>query len=104
ATKHAVNAYSECLRQEIANRNVRVSVPEPSSVDTELFANFGQYKPKFTATHLKPDDIAETIGYIVTRPPHPAISDLLVRPTAQGASRWHHRRPTAMHETLLRIY
>jgi len=87
ATKHAVNAYSECLRQEIANRNVRVSVLEPASVDTEFFAAFGQHKPNFTAPQLKPGDIAETIGYMVTRPSHLAISDLLVRPTTQGASR-----------------
>jgi NADP-dependent 3-hydroxy acid dehydrogenase YdfG len=84
ATKHAVNAYSESLRQEVAGRRVRVMVVEPASVATELFsaetrrgliAQDGDYE------RLTPEDVAETIGYIVTRPRHVAVSELLVRPT-----------------------
>src|SRR6266700_4476654 len=37
ATKHAMNAYTESVRLEVAGRRVRVSLVEPASVDTELF-------------------------------------------------------------------
>jgi NADP-dependent 3-hydroxy acid dehydrogenase YdfG len=86
ATKHAMNAYSESLRQEVAGRRVRVSVLEPAAVTTELFspevkrghqARYGTYE------RLSPEDVADTIGFIVTRPRHVAVSELLIRPTEQ---------------------
>jgi NADP-dependent 3-hydroxy acid dehydrogenase YdfG len=86
ATKYAMNAYSESLRQEVAGRRVRVSLLEPASVATELFP------PEVRRQHVQeqgayerliPEDVADTIGYMVTRPRHVAISELLVRPTQQ---------------------
>lgn len=83
ATKHAVNAYSECLRMEVAGRNVRVSVMEPAAVETEFFPPgvVERRKPQWGGVPLCPEDVADTIGYAVTRPAHVAISELLVRPT-----------------------
>ncbi|HEX3785858.1 MAG TPA: SDR family NAD(P)-dependent oxidoreductase [Pseudonocardiaceae bacterium] len=83
ATKHAVNAYSECLRQEVAGRRVRVSVLEPAVVDTELFPPdvWNRHRAERKTAPLRPEDVAEVIGYAVTRPAHLALSDLLVRPT-----------------------
>jgi NADP-dependent 3-hydroxy acid dehydrogenase YdfG len=86
ATKHAMNAYSESLRQEVAGRRVRVSTVEPAAVATELFPpeirrrrreEHGSYE------RLRSEDVADAIGYIVTRPRHVAVSELLVRPTEQ---------------------
>jgi NADP-dependent 3-hydroxy acid dehydrogenase YdfG len=84
ATKHAVNAYSECLRKEVASRNVRVSVVEPAAVATELFPpdTWREHRAADPngALPLQPEDVAEAIGYAVSRPGHVALSDLLVRP------------------------
>ena len=89
ATKHAVVAFGEALRQEVTERHVRVSIVEPGAVDTELAghnrpqvlqgirARFGQIE------RLAAVDIADAIGYVVTRPRHIAINELLIRPTEQ---------------------
>ncbi|MEV4330482.1 SDR family NAD(P)-dependent oxidoreductase [Streptomyces sp. NPDC049597] len=89
ATKFGVGAFSEALRQELARRHVRVSVVEPGSVDTELRT----HNPDVIQQHivaalgdierLQSQDIADTVGYIVTRPRHVAVAELLVRPTEQ---------------------
>ncbi|HEV7192019.1 MAG TPA: SDR family NAD(P)-dependent oxidoreductase [Jatrophihabitantaceae bacterium] len=89
ATKHGVGAFAESLRQEVTERHVRVSLVEPGAVDTELASHnrpeiqesmrgrFGRIE------RLQADDIADAITYIVTRPRHAAINELLIRPTEQ---------------------
>lgn len=89
-TKFGVGAFSEALRQELARQHVRVSVIEPGSVDTELRT----HNPDVIQQHivaalgdierLQSQDIADTVGYIVTRPRHVAVAELLVRPTEQA--------------------
>jgi len=89
ATKHAVGAFSESLRQEVTGRHVRVSLIEPGAVDTELAGHNrpeireGMAKRFGDMKRLEAHDIADAIGYIVTRPRHVAINELLVRPTEQ---------------------
>ncbi|MFE6174591.1 SDR family NAD(P)-dependent oxidoreductase [Streptomyces sp. NPDC056464] len=90
ATKFGVGAFSEALRQELTRQHVRVSVIEPGSVDTELRT----HNPDVIQQHivaalgdiarLQSQDIADTVGYIVTRPRHVAVAELLVRPTEQA--------------------
>jgi NADP-dependent 3-hydroxy acid dehydrogenase YdfG len=89
ATKHAVGAFSESLRQEVTGKHVRVSLIEPGAVATELVSH---NRPEIQETlaerfgsieRLEAQDIADAIGYIVTRPRHVAINELLVRPTEQ---------------------
>jgi NADP-dependent 3-hydroxy acid dehydrogenase YdfG len=89
ATKHAVNGFSEALRQEVTGRHVRVSTVEPGAVSTELS---GHNKPEILAgmrqrmadvERLQAEDIAEAISFVVTRPRHVAINEILVRPTEQ---------------------
>jgi NADP-dependent 3-hydroxy acid dehydrogenase YdfG len=89
ATKHAVGAFSEALRQEVARRHVRVSLVEPGAVETELA---GHNRPEIqeqlaqrfaNMERLRAEDIADAIGYIVTRPRRVALNELLVRPTEQ---------------------
>jgi NADP-dependent 3-hydroxy acid dehydrogenase YdfG len=89
ATKHAVIAFSESLRQEVASRRVRVSVLEPGAVSTELFkdrpaAVQREHAPEAGRfERLRPEDVADTIAYVVTRPRHVALSEVLMRPTEQ---------------------
>ncbi|GAA3244567.1 SDR family NAD(P)-dependent oxidoreductase [Dactylosporangium siamense] len=91
ATKHAVGAFSESLRQEVTGRYVRISLVEPGAVSTELADH---NRPEILETirqrfadveRLEADDVADTIAYIVTRPRHVAVNELLVRPTQQQA-------------------
>lgn len=89
ATKHGVTGFSEALRQEVTGRHVRVSVIEPGAVDTELRTHNRpeiqeQMRARFESIdRLQADDIAEAIGFVVTRPRHVAINELLIRPTEQ---------------------
>ncbi|MDK9499673.1 SDR family NAD(P)-dependent oxidoreductase [Streptomyces katrae] len=89
ATKFGVGAFSEALRQELTGRHVRVSVVEPGSVDTELRThNPDAVQEQLNAylgdiERLQGQDIADTVSYIVTRPRHVSIAELLVRPTGQ---------------------
>lgn len=90
ATKHAVAAFSEGLRQEFSVRsNIRVTSIEPGVVDTELndsitdesLKGFVEGAKKMEA--LRADDIAEAILYAVQAPPHANVNEILLRPTAQ---------------------
>jgi NADP-dependent 3-hydroxy acid dehydrogenase YdfG len=86
ATKHALNVYAETLRQETARQRVRVSLVEPAAVSTELFQADPGRPPvagRGGFRRLGPADVADVIGYMVTRPAHVAVSELLVRPTEQ---------------------
>ena len=88
-TKHGVGAFSEALRQEVAGRHVRVSLVEPGAVATELrFHNRPEIQEnmakRFGAIEiLRSQDIADAIAYIVTRPWHMSVNEILIRPTEQ---------------------
>jgi NADP-dependent 3-hydroxy acid dehydrogenase YdfG len=88
-TKHGVGAFSESLRQEVTQRHVRVSLVEPGAVATELGSHNrpeiqeGMRQRFGGMEFLQAQDIADAIAYIVTRPRHVAINELLVRPTEQ---------------------
>ena len=89
ATKFGVGAFSESLRQEVTERHLRVSLVEPGAVSTELSSHnrpevLEAIKSRFgEVERLEAADIAETISFIVTRPRHMAINEVLVRPTEQ---------------------
>jgi NADP-dependent 3-hydroxy acid dehydrogenase YdfG len=89
ATKHGVGAFSESLRQEVTRRHVRVSLVEPGAVATELISHNRPESQEAIGQRLagverlEAGDIADAIAYIVTRPRHVAINELLVRPTEQ---------------------
>jgi NADP-dependent 3-hydroxy acid dehydrogenase YdfG len=90
ASKWAVNAFSESLRQEVTERGVRVSLVEPGAVATELtdhitdpLAKKDAEKMYSSMRALQADDIARIIVNVVTQPPHVAINEVLVRPTDQ---------------------
>ena len=89
ATKHGVGAFSESLRQEVTRRHVRVSLVEPGAVSTELAGHnrpeiLEQMGKRFAGVErMVAEDIADAIGYIVTRPRRVAINEVLIRPTEQ---------------------
>jgi len=88
-TKFGVGAFSESLRQEVTGRHVRVSIVEPGAVATELTDHLrDEIKETLkgrlgSIEHMQASDIADAIAYIVTRPRHVAINELLIRPTEQ---------------------
>ncbi|MCQ4084732.1 SDR family NAD(P)-dependent oxidoreductase [Streptomyces sp. RB6PN25] len=85
ATKHAVCAFSEALRQEVTGRGVRVGLVEPGLTMTEMAAGAGSSAARGMPQEswLRADDIARALMFMITQPPHAAINEILVRPTAQ---------------------
>jgi 17beta-estradiol 17-dehydrogenase / 3beta-hydroxysteroid 3-dehydrogenase len=90
ATKFAVRALTEALRQELRTRKsaIRVSAISPGHVFTEFADVFSgragaQAEIDARGKILEPRDVAEAILWIVTQPPHVQVHDVLVRPTAQ---------------------
>jgi len=90
ATKHAVTAFSEGLRQEFSTRsNIRVTCIEPGVVSTELtntitdesLESFVETSKKMNS--LKAEDIANAILFAVEAPSHVNINEVLIRPTTQ---------------------
>ena len=80
ATKHAVTAIGEALRQELRQNDdagdIRMTLIEPGMVDTPFFDN-----PVSDA--LEPDDIARAVMFAVQQPEHVDINEILVRPVKQ---------------------
>jgi len=92
-TKHAVEAISHAMRIELLPYGIKVGTIAPGMVDTE-FSNVRfkgdsiRAKNVYTGvTPLSPADIAETILFVITRPAHVNIADLLILATAQGSAR-----------------
>jgi len=90
ATKHAITAFSEGLRQELSVRkNIRVTCIEPGVVATELtntitdesLQGFVENAKKMES--LQAEDIANAIVYAVESPNHVNINEILIRPTTQ---------------------
>jgi NADP-dependent 3-hydroxy acid dehydrogenase YdfG len=77
ATKFAVTAMGEAARLELNDTGVRVTLIEPGMVDTPFFENPGEGR-------LHPDDVARTVMFAVSQPPHVDVNEILVRPTAQS--------------------
>jgi len=89
-TKFGVNGFTEALRQEVTQRHVRVGVLEPGGVATELGShNSGAVREEIdsfyeTTEVLAPEDIADGVAYMVTRPRHTSIGELWIMPTDQA--------------------
>jgi NADP-dependent 3-hydroxy acid dehydrogenase YdfG len=89
ATKFGVGAFSESLRQEVTRQHVRVALVEPGAVATELQGHNRpevkeQLEKRFEDMEiLQAEDIADAIEFVVTRPLHATVNEILVRPTEQ---------------------
>lgn len=90
ATKYAVRAFSEGLRQELSTRNnIRVTTIEPGVVATELTDTITDKSLEAFVNSvkemqaLKAEDIASSIMFAIESPPHMNVNEITVRPTAQ---------------------
>jgi NADP-dependent 3-hydroxy acid dehydrogenase YdfG len=89
ATKWGLNGWSEALRQEL-QPDVRVMLIEPGAVATELTDHITHSGAKQAAEKLydevaiTAEDIAEVIGFAITRPRRVTLNEILIRPTAQA--------------------
>jgi NADP-dependent 3-hydroxy acid dehydrogenase YdfG len=76
ATKHAVTAMGEALRQEVSDTDIKVTLIEPGMVDTPFFES----RPSGA---LEADDIARAVMFALTQPAHVDVNEVLVRPIHQ---------------------
>ena len=92
ASKHAVDAINQGMRIDLNQYGIRVGAVNPGLVETE-FSNVRFKGDDERADNvykgfepLRPEDIADIIYFVVTRPYHVNIADLVVMPTAQASS------------------
>ncbi len=90
ATKWGLNGWSEGLRQELLEHDVRVTLVEPGATATELPTHITDEEGKGATQAVRgfeilaADDIARIIAFAVGMPPRVSINELLVRPTKQA--------------------
>jgi 3-hydroxy acid dehydrogenase/malonic semialdehyde reductase len=93
ATKFAVDGLSQGMRIDLVEHGIKVTAIHPGAVETEFsLVRFKWDKEEATKvyegfTPLYAEDIAEAILFVVTRPHHVNIDDLVIMPTAQARSR-----------------
>lgn len=90
ASKFGVTAFSEALREEVVDSDIRVTTIEPGVVDTELADHIPDEDQKEMVEEmmnemepLRPEDIARSIRFAVTQPSHVDVNEILIRPTRQ---------------------
>ena len=92
ATKHAVDALNKSMRIDLLAHNIKVTAVNPGMVETEFsVVRFDGDEDKAKKVYaglqpLKPEDIAETIYWVATRPAHVNINDILIMPTVQATA------------------
>lgn len=97
ATKHAVGAITRGLRMDLLGTGLRVSTVDPGMVETEFsVVRFGGDQERADKvyrgmTPLTPADIADTILWVATRPPHVNIDEIIIKPTDQASATMVHR-------------
>ena len=93
ASKHAVRAITKTLRIELMGEPIRVTEIEPGMVETEFsLVRFkgDQERASNVYQGMRPltgADIADCIVWVVTRPPHVNVDEMVVRPIAQATAR-----------------
>lgn len=98
ATKHAVRALTQGMRIDLLGTKVRCSTVDPGMVETEFSeVRFRGDSARAEAVYqsfppLKAVDIAETVLFCATRPPHVNIQEVLVMPQDQAAAYASHPR------------
>lgn len=91
ATKHAVDALSQAMRIDLVSHGIKVTNIAPGAAETEFSlvrfkgdaktaeSVYDGYQP------LLAKDIAETVYFAATRPPHVTLNDIVIMPTAQAS-------------------
>lgn len=92
ASKYAVDALNQAMRIDLNKHGIRVGAVNPGLTQTEFSeVRFKGDTEKAKSVYegfqaLRPEDIADIIRFVVTRPYHVNIADLVVMPTAQANS------------------
>ncbi|MEG3085675.1 SDR family oxidoreductase [Sphingomonas sp. PB2P12] len=88
ATKAGIQAFAETLRKEVADKNIKVSVIQPGSVDTPMQECSEDQKRQAVADHkmLHAVEVAETIQFVLTRSASADIVNLRIEPRLQKTS------------------
>lgn len=92
ATKHAVDALTKAMRLDMLQHNIRVTQIAPGMAETEFsVVRFKGDDARAKAAYkgfepLRAEDIAETALWVVNRPAHVNINDIVIMPTAQANS------------------
>lgn len=99
ASKAAVAAITKSLRMDVMDKNIRISTVDPGLVQTG-FSKVRFYGDETKAESvykgyipLSPDDIADAVVFIATRPEHVNIAQMIIFPTAQASSTMVHKEP-----------
>lgn len=89
ASKFGVNSLAEAARRELGPKGIRVTLIEPGIVRSEFQGvagydpeSFGALMEKFSPV-LAPEDVARTVGFIVSQPAGVHVNDVVIRPTRQ---------------------
>ncbi|MFB9312367.1 SDR family NAD(P)-dependent oxidoreductase [Nocardioides plantarum] len=99
AAKHGTQVVSETLRLELWDQPIRITEVAPGMVRTDEFAlvRFDGDADKAASVYagvaepLVAEDVADAIGWVVTRPRHVNVDELVIRPRAQAAQHKVHR-------------
>lgn len=92
ATKHAVDALNKGMRIDLLPHGIKVTAVNPGMVETEFsLVRFEGDEARAKKVYeglepLRPEDIAETIFWVASRPAHVNINDILIMPTAQASA------------------
>jgi NADP-dependent 3-hydroxy acid dehydrogenase YdfG len=89
ATKHAVRAISEGLRQEVKPYNIRTTVISPGAVATELPDSVidpdtaARVREFYAAAAIPADSFARSVVFAISQPDDMDVNEILFRPTRQ---------------------
>ena len=98
ATKHAVGAITRGLKMDLHGTPIRVSTVDPGLTETDFsLVRFEGDSAKAetvysTTTPLQPEDVAEAVVWVTTRPAHVNVSEVILMPTAQSSVTMIERR------------
>lgn len=98
AAKHALRALTQTLRIELVGKPIRICEIDPGLAETEFsLVRFGgdaekAKKPYLGMTPLTAEDIAETVLWVVSRPAHVNIDQIVIKPRDQASATVVHRK------------
>lgn len=99
ASKHALRAITQTLRQELLGKPIRVGSISPGMVETEFSTvRFHGNTEKAAQIYqgfqpLTPEDVAQCAIFLANRPPHVNIDDLIINPVAQAGTQVFRETP-----------
>ncbi len=91
ATKHAVHALSKSMRLDMQGSAIRVTEIAPGAVETEFSIVRWKDEERANAFYkdfqpLSAEDVADSIFYCISRPPHVTIEQMIIMPTVQASA------------------